>query len=445
MGIRKPLSRRDFARCMGLGAGTALLGPLLYRLVSEARAETTGRKRLVVMTAGNGFGHQGMERNSEVLNTSVSSPTSWELPSVLSPLASAKGDLSIWRPFENPHGQNLHGNGWATLNVMRPISGGPGGRSLDRWVGLGLGAEDAFPSIALGIATRADQAPPCVSSDGPRQPFPAIGNPVDAYASLFGLGYEGGDVKAQLAAERSLLDRMVSDVQRASTQLASTEREKLEQLLTSFRSLERQLATKQEILSTREPPPAPRAEDYGFGLRTEVIRAHVDLIVEALAFGLTHTAHLSLLGFDAHNAGWGAIGVPGDAHEDIMHREKSGMSREDFDAAVRTIISFQAGEMAYLWQRLGELPSGGGTLADSSLVVWLNSGGGKHHDGSSWHPLILLGSAGGALKAGQYREFAFREHAIGDAFVTIGQALGMQEDVFGDPERCKGPIAELLG
>jgi hypothetical protein len=381
------------------------LGPVVSRWVKEAKGQVIERKQLIVMTAGNGFGHQGMERNSELLTTRVASPNDWDVPAVLAPLAPYKDKLTVCRPFHNPFGENLHGNGWGTLTCMTPVSSSPGGVSLDRWVGLGLGADDAFPSIALGVADKPDRAPPCTSADGPRQPFPAIGSPIDAYDSIFGVGKAGVDASKILAADRSLLDHLAEDITSAQGQLANPERAKLEQLLTSFRGLEQQLAKKQAAFAVRQPPAAPASDLPKSGLHRDVIRAHSSLLVAAMAFELTHVAHLSLLGFDAHNQGWGMLDIPGDAHESLMHKKIAGWTDEQYDKAVADILRFEAAELAYIWESLAQFQLAGKPASENTLMAWVNSGGGKHHDGASWHPVIMLGNAGGALRSGQYLEY----------------------------------------
>jgi len=173
-----------------------------------------------------------------------------------------------------------------------------------------------------------------------------------------------------------------------------------------------------------------------------MIRAHVDVIAHALAFGLTRVAHLSLLGFDAHNAGWDALGFGGDAHENLSH--VSGYTAERATEAVRAVTKFKAGEIAYLMQRLQETAVGGRTLADSTVLLWVNSGGGKHHDGAGTHAAVLVGDGAGKLKTGRYLELPHQKHFISQVFLAVGQAAGVKADSFGDPKHCPGPLPALV-
>ena len=72
------MDRRSFLR-LGAGATTALAGaalaPFVGRLVAEAQGRAEERVNLIVLTGGNGWGHQGMARDGEPLYTRVGSPT----------------------------------------------------------------------------------------------------------------------------------------------------------------------------------------------------------------------------------------------------------------------------------------------------------------------------------------------------------------------------------
>jgi predicted transcriptional regulator len=363
------------------------------------------------------------------------------MPEFIAPLATLKQHVTICRPLYNPHDKNLHGNGWATLSVQRGNGHSPGGVSLDRLVALETGLDDAFPSIALGVAHREGAAPPCVSADGPRRPFPAIASPYAAHARIFGAGASGADVERALLQERSLLDGMVEDINRVRPKLAIPERVKLEQLLTSYRAMERQLVEQQRILSTVGAPDAPAA-NIGSTLRTAVVEAHVDVIAHALSFGLTHVAHLSILGFDAHNVGWDTLGFSGDAHEAVMHVAR-GYDRDRSTAAVQAILSFQAAQLARLYNKLDAINRGSSTLAKQTIFVWVNSGGGKHHEGADWHPILTIGSGNGKLVTDRYFEFGQRP-CMSQAFLAIAQTMGVERDTFGDPAHCPGPLEALL-
>lgn len=366
------LGRRDVLQALGVGASSLLLGPLMRGLVREARGEPMDVRRIIFFVDGNGWGHQGMARDSEVLATAVRSETDWDLPSVLEPLRPFQAELTILRRFANGAGANLHGNGWGTLTCVPPLHqpNRPGGVSIDRLLGARRFADDAFPSLVLGpSAASAGRSINC-AADGAGRMAPAFASPVEAWSTLFGAPVQGLGAVEGTTRELSLIDAVCGDVERAKRRLGGAEGRKLEQLFESCRATQHQLSKKLAVLqsATRALPAAPDAMLANVsGLNRTLLRAHTDLAFHALAFGLTHVVHLSMLGFDAHNAGWSDLGVPGDAHLNIGHATGLGWTRAQHDAAIGTILRFKAAELAYLWGRLKEVPEAGKTMADHTL------------------------------------------------------------------------------
>ncbi|MDX2053984.1 MAG: DUF1552 domain-containing protein [Polyangiaceae bacterium] len=446
--MTKSISRRSFQRWLGLGAAGALLAPLTRRLLAEAEGAAVAAPRFFVFTDGNGWGHQGMSRNAELLNTTIRSPTDWDVPNCLQALAPYRSELSIVRGLYNSHDGSQHGSGWATLSHMpKPAQGGPGGISIDRLVAQTLGAADPFSSIALGLSEfgRLDSPAECASADGEGQPFPAFNTPVRAFANIFGNGVpmadQGGAISL-LQRDKSLLDAACAETERLEKTLVGFERQKFQQMVTSCRGLEGRLTSRISTLGTATTPTAPAIALDRTGLDPEVIRGHVDVAIQAFALGMTHVAHLSVFGMDAHNDGWGFLGIPGDAHEDLMHGTKP--YTQGHTECVRLIADYKARELAYFWGKLKEIPEGNGTMADSTVLIWVNSGGGKHHDGHDYNPIVILGNAAGKLQAGKFIEYGIYQRSVSDVFLSVAQALGVQAQSFGAPEDSKGPIGELL-
>lgn len=431
------LTRR---RLMKLGAGlagSAFTAGVLPRLVREARGQPQpDGLRFVLLTDGNGWNHQGGGRNSTTLDTTVRSETDWDLPEVLQAFAPFRERVSINRPLYQPFGTNLHGAGWGTTTCVRPRDGGPGGVSIDRLIGRAIGGNDVFPSIAFGMPRGRDRAPICLSADGPNTPFSAIGPAEVGHAVLFGSGGQGTTIETEL----ELLDGVREDVNRTRQRLAGPERIKLDQLLSSYEAVAQELRRKQQILSGTDLPPVPD----GSGTRAN-IEAQVDLIGQAFAFGLTHVAHLSIHGKDAHNAGWGFLGNEhgGDAHEQVAH-VTDGFNRERSDATYRAQIQFKAGLIARLYAQLDAIPIGESTMARDTVFVWINSGGGKHHNGAAYTPVLTIGDARGRLQAGRFVEHGDRP-AMNAAYLAIAQAMGVQTDAFGEPPAdWQDPLSTLL-
>lgn len=439
------LRRRDILRGLQLGAGALFLAPLCRNLVGEAQGAPLARKRLIVFTDGNGWATQGMPTNG-TLRTTVRSETDWDVPAALATLAPHRADLSVVLPLRNPHGRNLHGNSWATLSVVpNTLKGRVGGISFDRAMGQQLGREDVFTSIVLGLAEfgRSEGAVVHTSADGPERPVSAPNSPVRAYAQYIAgrpVTELAADPRQVLAQDKSLLDAVCNDVSAARGRLAGFERQKFDQLLESCRALELQLVRRQALTESNSVPTPPSATLTKTGLTPETVRGNTDVLFQALAFGVSRVAHLSILGRDAHNDGWGFLGVGGDGHENLAHMDMGpNWTKPQIIEGYTKVTDFKAAELAHLWTRLKSVPEGDGTMADHTVVLWINSGGGKHHDGTDDMGVVMLSGSKLTLPRGRYVTLPAKR-AISDLFVSVAQALDVGMTTFGDPNICKGGL-----
>jgi hypothetical protein len=105
---------------------------------------------------------------------------------------------------------------------------------------------------------------------------------------------------------------------------------------------------------------------------------------------------------------------------------------------------YEMAMFARLWKALKEFPEGAGTMADSSLAIYLNDGGGSHHNGSLDHAAVILGSAG-TFKTGRVVTFPSRSRTLSQLVFSILKAAGAPGDSFGEPRYFGGELAELRG
>jgi len=451
------LTRRH-ALAAGLGLTTSFVDTTARRLRAEAQ-EQVAPKRVVIVTHSNGFHSRDYTHE----------PGPWgTLNPCLSPLAPYADRLLVAAPFYNPHDRGQHGNGWATLSV-RPspaelsqnnnITIPPGGISLDRYLGKAMGRGTVQDSLVLGFYNHQHDMVLCPSSDGLEQPHPAQTNVLVAYANLFGELDEPAVMKARLARRQRILDHVVVDVGRVKQGLGADERAKLDRYLTSIDELEASLVSQTEVAAScgaYEGPALAEPTLTGHdGFRDENVRARFDLAFEALRCGMTNVAHVSLFGMGSAHAGWKMVSSSHTSEHNSHHGAGSG-DLED-QALITNIYQYVFGEVAHLWSRLLDEPEGEGTMADNTLVVYVNSCGGKHHYGEESHAVVTLGNPSGTLAAGRYVELPSPEktggvvvpspshHCISDMYVTIAQALGLDHvTTFGDPDHCQGPVPAII-
>ncbi|MEM9191743.1 MAG: DUF1552 domain-containing protein, partial [Myxococcota bacterium] len=419
------LLRRSILGGLSLGAMSPLLGSLAKTLVTDAEAQGPAPKRFILLMAGNGWFVRDYE-------TTVRSETDWDLPPVLAPLNAYREKVTVLERFHNPVDKGLHSNRLASTTFMPAPDEKkdlPGGISIDRFIAGQIGANDPFPSINLTHYERHPNRIPNFSANGAREPNPVHWDPVAAYADILGgIGGDGAaEVAQRLAEDRSLLDDVTDDIDRMRGRLGTDERPKIDQYLDNLRALETQLAGLASAGGAGCTPftvnPQFSNREYMVGTcRHEVLEAHMNIIVSAMACGLTRVANLSLLGtISGTHSSFPGSGFNG-SHHTACHDNNVD--------AIFNITRYQMELVGLLWERLRAVPEGSGTMADNSLVMWLNAGGGAHHNGVDRIPVLLLGDAGGTVRAGRYFSFPKNERSIADVFTTVATAVGAPTESF---------------
>lgn len=173
----------------------------------------------------------------------------------------------------------------------------------------------------------------------------------------------------------------------------------------------------------------------------EIADANTELAIAALGCGLTNVVTIAYV----HGRGTYAFlrdrpGVEPDSwgldKHDNHHRGHARMLVE--------IDRWQATHLARIVAALKALPEGQGSVWDRTMIVWINSGGGKHHFGERDHPLVVIGNPGSRLRSGRYVSFPRGTRCLSDAYVTVARALGVGIDTFGDETVCAGALPEIL-
>lgn len=314
------------------------------------------------------------------------------------------------------HGQTTYG--WA------------GGISIDQAIAEHLAGQTAFASIEAGV--RADQSMPNfrMSYKGAAQPVAPENDPTALYARLFGeLDLDDAELARLRARRGSAIDYVLEDLAALQATVGTDDRIKIEAHLQAARDIE----TRLDDLGACAGPMAPAA---GFDPLAEesfvpVGDAHMDLLVEALACDLTRVASLQW-----HNEGstqrftW--LGHT-EHHHALSHAGQAQPLVE--------IYTWYAERMAYLLDRLDSIPEGDGTLLDHTVVAWVTPMGHGDTHSSANLPVVLAGGGGGFLRTGRYLDLGGR--SFNDLLVTLGNAMGLPIDTFGDPSHCTGPLLAL--
>jgi hypothetical protein len=139
---------------------------------------------------------------------------------------------------------------------------------------------------------------------------------------------------------------------------------------------------------------------------------------------------------DGSNRPYPAIGVP-EGHHDLSHHGGDAAKLEK----IRKINQFHVEQLAYLLRKLKATPDGGGSLLDNCMVLYgsgISDGNSHVHDNL---PILLAGTAGGALKTGRHLQFP-KETPLSNLYLSMLDFVGATERSFGD---STGRLTSLAG
>jgi hypothetical protein len=424
----KRCTRRQFT--LGLGA-SLILAPFLDLLNGTAQAgPQKGAKRLIIFFSPNGtIPRLWRPSGSE---TSFTFPTG----SVLTPLAPIMSDVIVLDGIDfvnvnnhQPGMSNMLTGGGAANNVGA-------GMSVDQYIASQVGQGSRFPSLEFGVETSAwggnAQTRMCYSA--PNTFVTPEDDPVNAYSRMFG-DVAGPQAAKLLAKRKSTLDLIRAEIGDLQTRLGAQERIKLDQHLTALRQTEQSLTNTNGCVAPTAPT---EVDDESYPNFPAIGKAHMDLMVTALSCGMTNVASIQW----SHTVGphvFSWIGIT-DGHHDLSHSDDSNTQGVANFIACET---WYATQFTYLVNSLKNTPDpAGGTMLDSTLVVWCKELGDSRLHVCTEVPFVLAGSAGGLYRTGRYLKLNNAPHQ--QLLTSICQAMGLSNQSFGDPTAGTGPLVGLV-
>lgn len=366
-----------------------------------------------------------------------------ELSRSLAPMESLKSKMNVISGLFNKNATGVGIHPGQTGNILSGASlqkGSElkGGISVDQMLANHLGQHTAQPSLVLGCEqpvtgyheTNFSMAYSShISWQNATSPVPMEVYPSLAFDSLF-------DNRGNRR-NKSVLDRVQEHASSLSHQVSATDRERLDQYLTSVREVEKRIerardqqhratdnaAVKGEPLATMKRPDNGLPED---------IREHMKLMcdVVALAFQTDKTRFATLLLCrDISGLFYPFLDVR-KAHHSASHDDRS----DDFERISRYYVS----QMAYLAGRLEEMKEGDGSVLDHSCLVFVNNmWSGSKHD-SHRLPLFTVGGLDGALETGRVMDYSERDddgRKLCSLYLSLMHRMGLPADRFGDATR----------
>jgi hypothetical protein len=461
-------TRRNFLR----GAGVALALPWLESLAPRsARAQASSAiKRYVMLYFPNGTADFWRP-------SAAGAGDAWTLSPILEPLAPVKKYLSVlsnvsnYAPFSG-HVEPSHSNlGAATWTCVKPSGSGNAnsGISVDQVIANRIGASTRLPSIQVGLSTLDSftdglpgQHSRSMSWQSANQPLYKTVNPQAVFDRLVADAAGPATMDAAAARRRALkqsaLDYVLTSASELHKQLSVSDRARLDQFMTSARTLEKRIADSSMSAATPACAAVARpTQTYSVGSagadydREIHAGLMIDLVTMAIQCDITRV--ISFMLDDARSdfvydflqeRKFTDLGsTPGTARVGGYHGLQHAGDRNNGFA---TIGWWNAQKAAQLASKLMAIQEGtAGNALDNTVIVFASGMKGGNHDAREL-PIALIGGGGKTergtvLKTNQH--FAFpSETRLADVHLTVLQK------VFGCPETSFGAsggiVPELL-
>ncbi len=443
------INRRTFLRGVGLGSA-ALTLPLLG--ADPIRAAGEFPKRFVVFFSPNGTVRENWSPDG--------TETDFTLSRILDPLTPHKSDVVVLEGLDitiisgapgDGHQQGMGqiltanelnlGDTMGGCDSCAPVSLASS-ISIDQRIANAIGTDTARRSFEFGInAPEHEDVWTRMCYRGSEQALPPQSDPAAAFRALFADVFVDPDPfgEAERAAwrHRQVVDFAHREYTSIRDRLGTDDRARIEAHIEGLDDIARRLDNPTSIGAACVIP-----EEDGTGIDyrlTEnypmVGQLQMDMLVSAFACDVTRVASLQW-DHSVGNQTFPWLGIT-TGHHTISHEEDITNPRE----LLTQINTWYAEQLAYLIQKMKDVPEGGGTMLDNTAIVWVNElGDGASHTRSDI-PIVLAGSAGGHYRTGRYLSYDRQPHS--DLWVTMCQAYGIDTSTFGNPSYCNGPLARL--
>lgn len=412
------LSRRHFLK----GTGAAFLALPVLDAMTPAFAQTpaaNGRspKRFVAMCATLGFHAPYFFPKEEGDN--------YTLTPYLQKIAEHRKDFSLISGLSHPQQQGNNGHSsemtWLTSATRPGLAGFKNSVSLDQIIAAEIGVQTRYPYLAL---TTDHSSSLSWTENGVE--IPAESSPSRLFHALFVNGNEA-EVETEVRKIRrgqSILDTVMGEATKLGRELGRSDREKLDEYLTSVRQLESRLQESEGWV--RRPKPAVEAEiPKDIENRDDSIarqRLMNDMIVLALQTDSTRTVTFRLSG---HNSVLPNFpGVSTDWHN-LSHHGKDEKKIEE----LKMIEEAEFEVFNEFLTKLKSIKENDRTLLDNTAVLYgSNLGNASSHD---WRNLPIL-LAGGGYRHGHHVKHNEKDNTpLADLFVELAQRMGVEIERFG--------------
>lgn len=439
---RLPLPRRTVLR----GAGVSLCLPWLEAMSASTSNPGKGPMRMAALYMPNGVNPHHWTPEGEGKD--------YKLSTTLSPLAQHKERMVVLKNLWNAgsKGGDGHYVKEAAILTCSTIKKTPGadianGVSVDQMAAKSVAGQTPLSSLELGVTPVAIGVDAVVGYtriygshiawSSPTTPLARELNPRAVYERLYRASTGAGNASAKRDA--LLLDRVQADAKRLRTQVSQSDRHRIDEYLSTMRSLEERMerAASPQTQSWKplrkldmQAAPTEKPADHA-----EHVKLMLDMIAVAFQTDTTRVATF-MFGNAVSNVSFRWLEGVSAGHHDVSHHGKDPDKLRQY----QIINQWHVAQYAYLLDKLAAMPEGDSNVLDNSMILFASA----LHDGDRhWPhnlPLVLAGKAGGRIESGRHLVYS-EDSPLANLYVSMLDAFGCPVERFAD---STGPLAGLL-
>lgn len=395
-------------RTMLVSGSTALMLPILESdvIAKRSTAAPNNPQRLVFLAMGYGVNQaQWFPKQSG---------SDYALSPSLASFEDLKSDISIVQGLSNRHKSTAHGGSTTFLNCCNLKNGTT--VSCDQVAAEVLGKDTRHSSLVLaGKKWRVD-------GHGSYASFGQNGKPVGLYrtldkmyASLFGGGDNGQDVRANLALQKSSLDAIMENAKRLNNHISAADRHRVDEYFTSIRNVEKRIGKAEEWVK-RPRPQAPYPSPNGKKGKEE-IEIMFDLMRIAMMSDTTRVMSYML---PPQN-------ILKELRSKLNPHRMSHKAKEELHAQRDKMMADLVADFVRSLKETKE--ADGSSLLDHSLVAYGSVIRSGHQQGNG--PLLVAGHGGGGLTQGQNLLYP-KKTPLSNLWLSMLRHVGVKTNKFAE-------------
>ena len=429
---KRHLSRRTFLR----GSGVTLALPFLESMLPAQSSVAVPKTRLGFIY----FPH-GVTMDHWI---PAAEGAGFEFTPILKPLEPFRDHLNIISNTYAPmaYGADAsaaanHSNSSAVFLTgakpeenPRPVLG----ESVDQVAAKAIGQDTPLPSIEMTVEEGGLTSPfrNSIAWQSATSPLPMEHNPQVIFEKLFGDGSNEAERNARRKESRSLLDSVMDQLGALKRELPAGDKGRVNDYLDDVREIERRILKSEEKLKAAklDVPDTPSGVPDAF---EDHIKMLFDLQVLAFRAEITRIATL-MLAHEISNAVYPATSIR-DGFHNLSHHSNVRANMDKF----AELNAYHHSMLAYFLGKLKATPDRDGSLLDHSLVLYGSGMSNSNEHNHSPLPMILAGTASGAVKGGRHIKLAkLTTHS--NLLLTILHKAGVQAEKIGDSTATIGEL-----